>query len=182
MCEVLWRGSIRLPLSPIIDQRAPSPSSIPLSLSLQYFSPNLCRCECTDREAKAACFMEGSHKIWDEDNCRCRCAEAYRECSTGHIYDQTNTCRYSLTKHVLLRNQLLMKCTSGSCVPELRPASSIPMVALAVALVGTLTCLVLVIINYRRTRKVLKTIQRQRGGEREEEMSEHQQETEKWRT
>ena len=44
-----------------------------------------------------------------------------------------------------------------SCVPELRPASSVPVVALVVAL----TCLVLVLINYRRTRKVLMSIQRQ---------------------
>ena len=48
-----------------------------------------------------------------------------------------------------------------SCVPELRPASTVPIVALVVALIGTLTCLVLVFINYRKTRKVLIKIQRQ---------------------
>ncbi len=49
----------------------------------------------------------------------------------------------------------------SSCVPELRPASTVPIVALVVALIGTLTCLILVLVNYRRTRKVLAGIQRQ---------------------
>ncbi len=60
---------------------------------LQYFSPNLCRCECVDRAAMAACFLEGPSKIWDASNCKCRCAESYGECSTGHVYDHINTCR-----------------------------------------------------------------------------------------
>ena len=34
------------------------------------------------------------------------------------------------------------------------------MVALAVALIGTLTCLALVLLSYRRTRKVLISLQR----------------------
>ncbi len=46
-------------------------------------------------------------------------------------------------------------------MPELRPASTVPVVALVVALIGTLTCLILVFINYRKTRKVLMNIQRQ---------------------
>ncbi len=49
----------------------------------------------------------------------------------------------------------------SSCVPELRPASTVPIVALVVALIGTLTCLVLVLVNYRRTRKVLASLQEQ---------------------
>ncbi len=62
----------------------------------QYFSANVCRCECTDREAIATCFLEDDgrgEKVWDPINCRCRCTESYRECSSGYIYDQTNTCR-----------------------------------------------------------------------------------------
>ncbi len=116
-------------------------------IALQYFNPSLCRCHCSDREAMAQCYAETANagasdplKIWDEENCACRCAETFRECSTGYVYDQMDTC---------------------SCVPELRPASSVPVVALVVALIGTLTCLVLVGFNYRRTRKVLFNIQRQ---------------------
>ncbi len=63
---------------------------------VQYFSPNVCRCECTDRSAIAACFAEDDGrglKVWDAVNCRCRCAQSYRECSSGYIYDQTDTCR-----------------------------------------------------------------------------------------
>ena len=47
---------------------------------------------------------------------------------------------------------------SFSCIPDLRPASSVPVVALMVALIGTLTCLLLVAINYRKTRKVLAKV------------------------
>ena len=60
---------------------------------LQYFNQNLCRCECVDRAAKAECLLEGPHKMWDEANCRCRCAESYSECSTGHYYDNIDRCR-----------------------------------------------------------------------------------------
>ena len=77
--------------SKISGQRKSHPYFFPF----QYFSANLCRCECTDREAMAECFMndEGGQKIWDPVNCRCRCSESFRECSTGYIYDQTDTCR-----------------------------------------------------------------------------------------
>jgi len=37
----------------------------------------------------------------------------------------------------------------------------VPVVALVVALCGTLTCLALVAVNYRRTRKILSRIQAQ---------------------
>lgn len=108
--------------------------------SNQYFNQNLCRCECVDRAAKATCLLEGPHKMWDEANCRCRCTESYSECSTGHFYDNIDRC---------------------SCIPDLRPASSVPVVALMVALIGTLTCLLLVAINYRKTRKVLAKVRAQ---------------------
>ncbi len=62
----------------------------------QVFAQTVCRCECTDRDAIARCYEQDDGrgvKIWDPVNCRCRCAESYRECSSGYIYDQTNTCR-----------------------------------------------------------------------------------------
>jgi hypothetical protein len=75
----------------------------PFSSVLQYFNPLLCRCECSDRNAKIACYGQnrvvqssgsGPVKIWNESTCQCRCTEAYRECSTGYLYDSINTCRY----------------------------------------------------------------------------------------
>ena len=42
-----------------------------------------------------------------------------------------------------------------------------PVVALVVALIGTLTCLALVIVNYRKTRKALTVIQEDRIREQE---------------
>ena len=57
---------------------------------------------------------------------------------------------------------------SFSCIPDLRPASSVPVVALMVALIGTLTCLLLVAFNYRKTRKALSKIRcEETGRERE---------------
>ncbi|XP_059082951.1 uncharacterized protein LOC131880358, partial [Tigriopus californicus] len=105
--------------------------------SNQYFNSNLCRCDCQDRLEHANCILNDAGqglKMWDPQNCRCRCAQSFRECSTGYIYDQLNTCR---------------------CIPELRPANTVPLVALLVALIGTSTCLLVVFINYRKTKRVL---------------------------
>lgn len=103
----------------------------------QYFNSNLCRCDCKDRLSHANCILNDAGrglKLWDAQNCRCRCAQSFRECSTGYIYDQMNTC---------------------GCIPELRPADTVPLVALLVALIGTSICLVVVFINYRKTKRVL---------------------------
>jgi hypothetical protein len=52
----------------------------------------------------------------------------------------------------------------------------VPVVALVVALIGTLTCLVLLLFNYRRTKKLLLAIQtEQRALARaKEEASDHE--------
>ena len=69
-----------------------------------------------------------------------------------------------------------------SCIPELRPASTVPIVALVVALIGTMTCLVLVFINYRKTRKVLIKIQRQSREIREANRKMQQQDSQQQQT
>ena len=57
--------------------------------------------------------------------------------------------------------------SSCSCVPELRPASTVPVVALVVALIGTLTCLALVLVNNRKTKKALTVLREDRLREQE---------------
>jgi len=58
----------------------------------QYSAPGNCRCLCRDHAARHDCLARGMR--WDPSSCMCVCPTAsWRVCSTGYIFDFTQTCR-----------------------------------------------------------------------------------------
>ncbi|XP_034250576.1 uncharacterized protein LOC117650999 isoform X2 [Thrips palmi] len=59
--------------------------------ALQEYSPNECRCNCGNADEKRKCLSE-PNKLWDYNDCKCRCREYPAEgCTTG-LYFDPNTC------------------------------------------------------------------------------------------
>lgn len=55
----------------------------------QIYIKSQCKCECTNVDDHNKCLGETS-KIWDSDDCTCRCRDS-KDCTTGTYYDES-TC------------------------------------------------------------------------------------------
>ncbi len=100
----------------------------------QYYEPGSCRCLCQDQARRNTCILSGMQ--WDPVNCMCICPMAsWRVCSTGYIFDFTQSCQ---------------------CVPTSTTAS----MGLLVAVIVLMSCLVVTVAGgvfmYRRQTGVFR--------------------------
>ena len=87
----------------------------------QYYEMSSCRCLCQDQARRNQCILQGMQ--WDPVNCMCMCPTAtWRVCSTGYIFDFSNTCQ---------------------CVPTSTTAS----MGLLVAVIVLLTCIMVSVVG-----------------------------------
>ena len=58
----------------------------------QYYDQSSCRCLCNDQSGRNRCISRGMQ--WDPLRCMCTCpTSAWRVCSSGYVYDFSDTCR-----------------------------------------------------------------------------------------
>ena len=57
-----------------------------------YYDSSSCRCLCNDQSGRNRCISRGMQ--WDPHRCMCMCpTSAWRVCSSGYVYDFTDTCQ-----------------------------------------------------------------------------------------
>lgn len=64
----------------------------------QIYNEKQCKCSCPNLKEKKKCFQEDKIKIWDEDNCVCRC-RGEPICSSGLEYDEFQCKCVPVNKH-----------------------------------------------------------------------------------
>ena len=59
----------------------------------QEYNKDSCSCVCRNQNEENECYYQFETKLWVEESCQCACKpELYRQCSTGYIFDNINTC------------------------------------------------------------------------------------------
>ena len=93
-----------------------------------YYDESGCRCLCKDQSGRNRCISRGMQ--WDPLKCMCTCpTSVWRVCSTGYVYDLSDTCR---------------------CVPVVAMSNVTGLAMLAAFVIGGALTIFSLVLYYRR--------------------------------
>ena len=93
-----------------------------------YYDSSSCRCLCNDQSGRNRCISRGMQ--WDPQRCMCTCpTSSWRVCSSGYVYDFTDTCQ---------------------CVPVVATSNAQGLAMFAALIVGGVLSIFSLVVYYRR--------------------------------
>ena len=93
-----------------------------------YYESSSCRCLCNDQSGRNRCISRGMQ--WDPLRCMCTCpTSAWRVCSSGYVYDFTDTCQ---------------------CIPVVATSNAQGLAMFAALIVGGILTMFSLVFYYRR--------------------------------